>query len=328
MPSCVFRRCKNYTATVKTKDISFHDIPKDELIKETWLKLIRAERCENDWLPTAYSTVCSEHFLASDKYLTKKNQRRLKKTAIPVLKIGSSSQPDGYSGTIQLPEAKEIITSVYRYLQTEYEYLKSKIDSNCDLTPLGNILKRTAEATGVSEQTVTSLLEKGKRPLESTQKTVQRKRAKSSSYFEDDDVSPVEEESSSEEKSEGHHSDDGQKAQSSPALATGKVEVEDNDEDHRDAVMEKFRVDIEVTSCETESAVLNLLSTTHSDVTDEPVDYHQQTSSAVQHLLSSEQSEINEESSDIESWQSTSAVTHAPPDAVPDPLKTELYDDD
>lgn len=47
-------------------------LPKDGLMKEKWLSLIRAQRREDDWLPSKYSTVCSEHFLASDIYVTNK----------------------------------------------------------------------------------------------------------------------------------------------------------------------------------------------------------------------------------------------------------------
>ncbi|KAL0811967.1 hypothetical protein ABMA28_009365 [Loxostege sticticalis] len=87
MPSCVFRSCTNYTATVRDKkNVSFHSLPKDGLMKEKWLKVIRTQRREDDWMPSTYSTVCSEHFLTSDVYLTKKNIRRLKRTAVPVIK--------------------------------------------------------------------------------------------------------------------------------------------------------------------------------------------------------------------------------------------------
>ncbi|RVE47898.1 hypothetical protein evm_007412 [Chilo suppressalis] len=86
MPSCVFRWCTNYTGTVRDKgNISFHSLPKDVLIREKWVNIIRTQRCDDYWMPTTYSTVCSEHFLTSDIYTTKKNQRRLTKTAVPVM---------------------------------------------------------------------------------------------------------------------------------------------------------------------------------------------------------------------------------------------------
>ncbi|CAB3253488.1 unnamed protein product [Arctia plantaginis] len=79
------RRCTSYTATVKDKSVSFHALPKDGIMKEKWLRVIRAQRRENDWLATPYCKVCSKHFLASDIYVTEKNYRRLKKTAVPVI---------------------------------------------------------------------------------------------------------------------------------------------------------------------------------------------------------------------------------------------------
>lgn len=62
-------------------------LPKDELMKEKWIKIIRTQRREDDWMPTTYSTVCSEHFLASDIYVTNKNIRKIKKTAVPVIEV-------------------------------------------------------------------------------------------------------------------------------------------------------------------------------------------------------------------------------------------------
>ncbi|CAB3262382.1 unnamed protein product [Arctia plantaginis] len=56
-------------------------------------------------------------------------------------------------------EAGVLIARVYHYLYREYEYMKM-----CnDLSLLVNILRRTAEATGVCEQTITKILEEEKR---------------------------------------------------------------------------------------------------------------------------------------------------------------------
>ncbi|CAG4917729.1 unnamed protein product [Colias eurytheme] len=88
MPSCVFRWCTNYTTSVRNKkNVSFHTLPKYGPMKDTWLNVIRNQRSEDDWMPTIYSTVCSEHFLTSDFITTQKNMRRLKKNAVPVIKI-------------------------------------------------------------------------------------------------------------------------------------------------------------------------------------------------------------------------------------------------
>ncbi|XP_047034706.1 THAP domain-containing protein 2-like [Helicoverpa zea] len=88
MPSCVFRKCNTYTgpAVKCKKDVSFHLFPKDGLMKEKWVQVVRTQRREDDWMPTTYSTICSQHFLESDKYVTKKNVRKLIKTAVPVIK--------------------------------------------------------------------------------------------------------------------------------------------------------------------------------------------------------------------------------------------------
>ncbi|RVE40693.1 hypothetical protein evm_014658 [Chilo suppressalis] len=42
-------------------------------------------------MPATYSTVCSEHFQTSDVYITNKNLRRLKRTAVPVMKKGKQN---------------------------------------------------------------------------------------------------------------------------------------------------------------------------------------------------------------------------------------------
>ncbi|CAB3262363.1 unnamed protein product [Arctia plantaginis] len=213
------------------------------------------------------------------------------------------SDRDWSDRPIHLPPANEIITSVYHYLQTEYEYLKSYIGSNCDLTPLGNILNRTAEATGVSAQTVTSLLENGKRALGSTHNTVQGKRAKSSHYssYEDEDVSPNEEESSCEDLPEGHHVAFGLQQQSSHQFETLQVEFEE-DEDHRNAVNERMWVNVEATPSESTAGSQSLLSTT-PNVKIEPLNpEYEQTSSAVQYEPPSEHVEIKQEPSDTEYW--------------------------
>ncbi|XP_045496284.1 THAP domain-containing protein 2-like isoform X2 [Colias croceus] len=86
MPSCVFRRCRNYTVTVReNKKVSFHTFPKDSCMKEKWIKIIRTQRREIDWMPAKNSTICSEHFNEGDIYETKKKLRRLKKTAVPII---------------------------------------------------------------------------------------------------------------------------------------------------------------------------------------------------------------------------------------------------
>lgn len=62
-------------------------LPRDGLMKEKWVRVIRTQRRDEDWWPSKHSTVCSAHFLPTDLYVTNKNMRRLKKTAVPVFKV-------------------------------------------------------------------------------------------------------------------------------------------------------------------------------------------------------------------------------------------------
>ncbi|CAH2098567.1 unnamed protein product [Euphydryas editha] len=59
-------------------------------------------------------------------------------------------------------EGRAIVASVYHFLQEEYNFMKENNHDWCDLTPLSNIRKRTANATGVSERTVTTILKEEK----------------------------------------------------------------------------------------------------------------------------------------------------------------------
>ncbi|KAF9418913.1 hypothetical protein HW555_004433 [Spodoptera exigua] len=60
-------------------------LPTDGVLKQKWLNVIKTQRCEKYWLPTAYTKVCSKHFSDDDIYMTKKNYRRIKKTAVPII---------------------------------------------------------------------------------------------------------------------------------------------------------------------------------------------------------------------------------------------------
>ncbi|XP_045766308.1 uncharacterized protein LOC123879202 [Maniola jurtina] len=59
-------------------------------------------------------------------------------------------------------EGRAIIAKVFHFLQEEYNFMKVNNSDKCDLSPLANVLKRTAEATGVSERTVTRILKEEK----------------------------------------------------------------------------------------------------------------------------------------------------------------------
>ncbi|KAJ8723954.1 hypothetical protein PYW07_007934 [Mythimna separata] len=58
-------------------------------------------------------------------------------------------------------EGRRMIYNVYHFLKREYEITLSNQESNCDLSHLENIIQRTAEATGVTEQTVHRILKEG-----------------------------------------------------------------------------------------------------------------------------------------------------------------------
>lgn len=66
------------------------------------------------------------------------------------------------------------VTRVYQYLQNEYEIIKEHSDHR----PLSNIVKRTAGATGLSEQTVTDLLEEEQDKNRSSRSDSQNYRSK------------------------------------------------------------------------------------------------------------------------------------------------------
>ncbi|KAL0859197.1 hypothetical protein ABMA27_011015 [Loxostege sticticalis] len=55
-------------------------------------------------------------------------------------------------------EGREIIAKVFHFLRQEYQFMKTHNYDNCDLSPLANITRRTAEATGVGEKLVSTIL--------------------------------------------------------------------------------------------------------------------------------------------------------------------------
>eukprot|EP00795_Rhopilema_esculentum_P010116 gene10116-18778_t len=82
--SCAVYQCSATAAT--NKDSSFHQIPKDPKLRETWVKKIRRE----DFVPSASSYVCSFHFGEEDFSKGNPNtplqfqKKSLKKGAIPM----------------------------------------------------------------------------------------------------------------------------------------------------------------------------------------------------------------------------------------------------
>ncbi|XP_072935183.1 uncharacterized protein [Epargyreus clarus] len=59
-------------------------------------------------------------------------------------------------------EGRAMIARVFHFLRDEYDFMKTHNVENSDLSPLANIRRRTAEATGVSERTVSRILKEEK----------------------------------------------------------------------------------------------------------------------------------------------------------------------
>lgn len=69
--------CRNGYEKNTDKSLSFHSFPKDEFTKSAWLRRLRRENFE----PTVYSRLCSEHFTEHD-FITErqdsKSSRKIK----------------------------------------------------------------------------------------------------------------------------------------------------------------------------------------------------------------------------------------------------------
>ncbi|XP_047520962.1 uncharacterized protein LOC125060218 isoform X2 [Pieris napi] len=87
MPSCVFLKCNNNSRnTNKARGVTFHSFPQDQRCKEKWIKIIQVDKRDEEWLPTKFSKVCSEHFEANHLYVTPLGLRKLKPDAIPAFR--------------------------------------------------------------------------------------------------------------------------------------------------------------------------------------------------------------------------------------------------
>ncbi|CAB3261106.1 unnamed protein product [Arctia plantaginis] len=75
----------------------------------------------------------------------------------------------------EIPEGKMIIARVYHYFKNEYDILKAFTGNHWEMNPLANYLQRTAEATGISEQAVTMIVEDKKYSAGSEHMPVQEK---------------------------------------------------------------------------------------------------------------------------------------------------------
>ena len=80
---------------IKGGRITFHHFPKDPDVRSHW---IRASR-RRDWIPSRFSSVCSEHFIRDDFKKTKhvQNKRLLKAGAIPSFKKWPESEQISYT---------------------------------------------------------------------------------------------------------------------------------------------------------------------------------------------------------------------------------------
>ncbi|XP_049865876.1 THAP domain-containing protein 2-like [Pectinophora gossypiella] len=91
MVTCAITSCKNTSAKISknTHGITFHRFPKDKGRRRQWEVAVNREE---QWTSTASSAVCSEHFEASDFYLTERGLRKLSCDAVPSINI-SACQP-------------------------------------------------------------------------------------------------------------------------------------------------------------------------------------------------------------------------------------------
>ncbi|XP_072945853.1 uncharacterized protein [Epargyreus clarus] len=83
MPSCVIPTCRRASGLGTKKPITFHKIPRDEIRKEIWIKIIQSTRIDESWKPTPATVICSEHFSKEYTYNTPKGFTRLRPEAVP-----------------------------------------------------------------------------------------------------------------------------------------------------------------------------------------------------------------------------------------------------
>ena len=70
--TCSVRGCTNKSQKKSQEpkyldcNISFHDIPKAEPVREKWIEVLRKIRGDDDWNPSSSVRICSDHFVESD----------------------------------------------------------------------------------------------------------------------------------------------------------------------------------------------------------------------------------------------------------------------
>uniref|UniRef100_A0A3P9I2T4 THAP-type domain-containing protein n=1 Tax=Oryzias latipes TaxID=8090 RepID=A0A3P9I2T4_ORYLA len=107
MPSrCVAAGCSN----TSSESVSVYKFPKQETLLKQWTKQVQRTRA--NWVPTASSTLCSEHFEADCFEETPQYKKVLKPNAIPTIfkrsLVGTSETetPSNSTGSSQYKKRK------------------------------------------------------------------------------------------------------------------------------------------------------------------------------------------------------------------------------
>uniref|UniRef100_A0A3P9JE79 THAP-type domain-containing protein n=1 Tax=Oryzias latipes TaxID=8090 RepID=A0A3P9JE79_ORYLA len=109
MPSrCVAAECSN----TSSESVSVYKFPKQETLLKQWTKQVQRTRA--NWVPTASSTLCSEHFEADYMGMHVRYKKVLKPNAIPTIFKGSlvgtseTETPSTSTGSSQYKKRKSV----------------------------------------------------------------------------------------------------------------------------------------------------------------------------------------------------------------------------
>ncbi|KAL0840768.1 hypothetical protein ABMA28_015951 [Loxostege sticticalis] len=123
MVTCAVASCKNTSGKFsKNKDgITFHRFPRDKARRKQWEVAVNREE---DWSSTESSAVCSEHFDASEFYLTESGLRRLSCEAVPLHNISPCQAPQATISEVEPVDIKptdseEVIKLKYKVRRLE-----------------------------------------------------------------------------------------------------------------------------------------------------------------------------------------------------------------
>lgn len=61
--------------------------PRDPVLADRWIEIVRQSKDEFWWKPYPSSTICSDHFCSEDIYVTKNGLHRVKNGVIPKAKV-------------------------------------------------------------------------------------------------------------------------------------------------------------------------------------------------------------------------------------------------